>query len=188
MIGVILAAQVVPLGIPTTVVPPASPVRPATVFLVDFGRTSGLVLTVGDDRMVAYVYGDWAYYALRKRGAFESIAALLWPTQGALGRKDITGPANADTVRRGIGAAVQQLHEFQVEQQAVERLHAKLDRLHREQLGTATQSNETTFVHHPESYTHWSNSNHMTANWLEDLGCDIRGPAFSAWWRVRSSR
>jgi hypothetical protein len=186
-VGVIVAAQVVPLGIPTMVIPPAAPVHPATVFLIDFGRTSGLVLTVGDNRMVAYVYGDWEYYALRKRGPVESVAALLWPTQGALGRKEIIGPPGAATVIRGIGADIEHLHEFEVERQALERLHAALDRLYQDQLSTATESYGMTFVHHPDPYTHWSNSNHMTAGWLKDVGCGIRGPAFSAWWRVKPS-
>ena len=185
LVCAIVAAQVLPLVIPTTVVPPTRPADPATVFLVDFGRTPSLVLTVGDNRMVAYAYGDWAYYALRKQGAIDSVAALLWPTQGALGRKEMTGPATADTIRRGIGAEIQQLYEFEVEQQALERLQARLDRLHHDQASTATHSYGMTFVHHPEPYTYWSNSNHTTADWLKDLGCEIRGPAFSSWWRVR---
>jgi hypothetical protein len=74
LVCAIVAAQVLPLVIPTTVVPPTRPADPATVFLVDFGRTPSLVLTVGDNRMVAYAYGDWAYYALRKQGAIDSVA------------------------------------------------------------------------------------------------------------------
>jgi hypothetical protein len=184
-IGVIVAAQVVPLAIPTTVVPPGRPVDPAPVFLVDYGRTPSLVLTVADNKMVAYVYGDWTYYALREQGAFESIAALLWPTQAGLGRKEITGPPTAEAVRAGIGAEIQHLYEFAVERHAVERLRANLDRLYHDQLSTATESYGMTFVHHPAAYTYWSNSNHMTADWLKDLGCEIRGLAFSSSWRVR---
>jgi hypothetical protein len=187
LVCVIFAAQIVPLAIPTTVVPPTRPMDPATVFLVDLGRTPSLVLTGGDNRMVAYAYGDWAYYALRKQGPLESVAALLWPTQGALGRKEITGPATADTVRRGIGAEIQQLHEFEVEQQALERLQTRLDRLYHDRANTATHSYGMTFVHHPQPYTYWSNSNHMTADWLKDLGCEILGPAFGSSWRVRPS-
>ena len=184
-IGVVLAAQVVPLAIPTTVVPPRRPVDPASVFLVDFGRTPSLVLTVGENEIVAYVYGDWKYYALRQQGAFESIAALLWPTQGALGRKEIAGPPTAETVRAALGSEIQHVYEFEVEQRALGRLEAKLERLYHDQLSTATQSYGMTFVRHADSYTYWSNSNHMTAAWLQELGCEIRGPAFSSVWRVR---
>lgn len=185
LIGAILATQVVPYAIPTTVVPPARPTHPAPVFLVDYGRTPSLVLTVGPNEMVAYVYGDWRYYALRQQGAFASVAALLWPTQGGLGRKEIAGPPTPDTVRAGIGADIEEIYQFEVEQQALDRLKAKLDGLYHDQLNTATDSYGMTFVHHPEAYTYWANSNHMTADWLKDLGCEIRGPAFSSSWRVR---
>jgi hypothetical protein len=182
----IVASQTIPLAIPTTIVPPARPASPTTVFLVDYGKTPSLVLPVDDNRMVAYAYGDWAYYALRRQGPFESIAALLWPTQGALGRKEIIGPAMAETVRRGLDTELQELFEFTVERAAVDRLRAKLDRMHEDHASTATDSYGMTFVHHPKPYTYWSNSNHMTAEWLRELGCEIRGPAFSSSWRVRS--
>ena len=180
----VVAAQVVPLGIPTTVVPPR-PADPATVYLVDYGRTTTLVLTVAENKMVAYAYGDWTYYALRKQGPVESVAALLWPTQGTLGRKEINGPSDVETVRRELGPGLEEIHQFDVERHALARLHAKLDDIYYDRLGTAVESYGMTFVHHPEPYTYWSNSNHMTAEWLRELGCETRGPAYAAWWRVR---
>jgi hypothetical protein len=184
--AVIVAAQIVPLGIPTTVVPPR-PADPATVYLVDYGKTSILVVTVAEDIMIAYAYGDWTYYALRKQGPFESIAALLWPTQGTLGRKEINGPSNVATVRRELGLELEEIHQFEVERSALARLHAKLDGIYNDQLGTAVESYGMTFVHHPKPYTYWSNSNHVTAEWLRELGCETRGPAYSAWWRIRAA-
>lgn len=180
----VVAAQVVPLAIPTTIVPPR-PADPATVYLVDYGRTTTLVLTVAENKMVAYAYGDWTYYALRKQGPVESVAALLWPTQGTLGRKEINGPSDVETVRRELGPGLEEIHQFDVERHALARLHAKLDDIYYDRLGTAVESYGMTFVHHPEPYTYWSNSNHMTAEWLRELGCETRGPAYAAWWRVR---
>lgn len=182
----VVAAQLVPLGIPTTVVPPR-PADPATVYLVDYGRTTTLVLTVAENKMVAYAYGDWTYYALRKQGPVESVAALLWPTQGTLGRKEINGPSDVETVRRELGPGLEEIHQFDVERHALARLHAKLDDIYYDRLGTAVESYGMTFVHHPEPYTYWSNSNHMTAEWLRELGCETRGPAFAAWWRFRQA-
>lgn len=186
LVFLIAAAQALPLAIPTTIVPPRSPADPVTVFLVDYGRTPSLVLPAGEDGMVAYVYGDWRYYALRQQGVFDSVAALLWPTQGALGRRSIAGPRDAHTVRTGIGTGIDALHELEVDREAVERLQMRLDRLFRQGQDTTVDAYGMTFVHHPRSYTYWSNSNHMTAGWLEELGCDIRGPAFNSSWRVRS--
>ena len=185
--AVVVAAQVVPLGIPTTVVPPRA-AAPATVYLVDYGKTTSLVLTVAENKMVAYAYGDWTYYALRKQGPVESVAALLWPTQGTLGRKEINGPSDVDTVRRELGLGLEEVHQFEVERDAVAALHSKLDGIYYDRLNTVVESYGMTFVHHPKPYTYWSNSNHMTARWLRELGCETRGPAFNSWWRVQPAR
>lgn len=183
-----LGALALPLGVPTTVSPPARPSEPTPVFLVDYGRTPALVLTVDQRSMIAYVYGDWNYYALRRQGVLDSIAALSWPTQGGLGRKQITGPPTIETVRQGIGIEVEAIHAFHVERHAIERLRRELDRVHHEQLDTAVSSYGMTFVHHPEPYTYWSNSNHKTAAWMKALGCEIRGPSFGSRWRVRNAK
>ena len=183
-LGVIVVAHVVPYAIPTTVVPPTALDDPATVFLVDYGRTPSIVLTDGSDTMVAYAYGDWRYYALRQQGIREGVAALMWPTQAGLGRKEIVGAPTAGTVRAGIGSGIEELHAFQVERQAVLRLRARLEELFHTQVSTATESYGMTFVHHPAAYTYWSNSNRMTAEWLRELGCEVNGPALSSSWRV----
>jgi hypothetical protein len=184
---VVSAGVFLPLALPTTVIAPARPSEPVTVFLVDYGRTPALVLPVDENRMVAYVYGDWNYYALRNRGAFASIAALLWPTQGALGRKEIAGQPTAETVRRGFGNSLQDIYALRVDRLAADRLRGTLDRLYHDRLDTMVSAYDMRFVHHPHRYTYWSNSNHMTAAWMNALGCDIRGPAFASRWRVRTA-
>lgn len=126
VLGLAIGALLLPLSIPTTVTPPASLSEPMPVFLVDFGRTPSLVLAVKDARMVAYVYGDWNYYALRNRGAFDGLYALLWPSRGTLGRKEIAGRPSAQTLRQGIGSDVQEIHAFSVERSAVDRLRQEL--------------------------------------------------------------
>jgi hypothetical protein len=189
-IGVVTGSVIVaalPLAVPTTVIAPEGPSEPVPVFLVDYGRTPALVLPLDENRMVAYVYGDWNYYALRNQGAADSIAALLWPTQGALGRKEIAGQPAAEAVRRGIGSEVEEIYTLRVDRLGVERLRGALDAFYQERLETAVSAYGMMFVHHPQPYTYWSNSNHMTAAWMKALGCEIRGPAFGSWWRVRTA-
>jgi len=41
------------------------------------------------------------------------------------------------------------------------------------------------FVPHPHNYTYFHNSNHVTAGWLRELGCDVRGPAVDSRWEVK---
>lgn len=184
--SIIVAALLLPLALPTSVIAPQRPSQPVPVFLVDYGRTPALVLPVDENRMVAYVYGDWNYYALRNQGAIDSIAALFWPTQGALGRKEIAGQPTADAVRRGIGSDLEKIYTLRVDRFGVERLRGELDAIYHQRLETAVSAYGMTFVHHPQSYTYWSNSNHMTAAWMKALGCEVRGPAFGSWWRVRA--
>ena len=186
-VGAAIAAQSVPLAMPTTIIPPASLSDPAPVFLVDFGRTPSLVLTIDDDTMVAYVYGDWNYYALRNRDIFDGLGALLWPSQGTLGRQEITGRPGVETVRRQIGSSVQDIHMFHVERRAIERLRDALDRVYVNGLDMAVHAYDMTFVPHPRAYTYWWNSNHMTAAWIRSLECQIQGPAFGSRWRVRAA-
>ena len=181
----VLATQLVVLAVPTTVIPPVRTIEPVRVFLVDYGRTPAIVLPITDSKMAAYAYGDWNYYALRHQGPLDSIAALLWPTRGTLGRREITGPLLADVVRSALGNDVEEIHALQVERVAVDRLRATLDRAYHDRFDTAVKAYGMVFVHHPQRYTYWSNSNHMTATWLEELGCDVRGPAFASWWRVQ---
>lgn len=184
IVAALVASQLVPLAMWTTIVPPSRPVDPVTVFLVDFGTTPSLVLPDDEGGLIAYAYGDWRYYALGRQGPYESIAAVLWPTQGALGRKPLPGPASANRVRTGIGVQVQHVYALDVERDRVVRLRTMLEQLHRENLGTTTESYGMTFVHHPQPYTYWTNSNRMTAEWLRALGCELRGPALASRWRV----
>ena len=44
------------------------------------------------DGMIRYSCGDWDWYALRQTGLLERSAAILWPSQAALGRKQLPGP------------------------------------------------------------------------------------------------
>jgi hypothetical protein len=140
---------------------------------------------MSDEKSVAYVYGDWSYYALRNQSAFDALYALFWPSPGALGRKEIAGRPSADAIRRGIGSAVQEIHTFYVERDAVNRVRKTLDRIYVDGLDQGVNAYGMTFVHHPQSYTYWSNSNHMTAAWIRLLGCQTHGPAFGSRWRVQ---
>ena len=51
----------------------------------------GLIVQVPDG-MIRYSCGDWDWYALRQTGLLERSAAILWPSQAALGRKQLPGP------------------------------------------------------------------------------------------------
>ena len=82
---------------------------------------------------------------------------MLWPTQGALGRKEIAGRPTAETVKQEIGSDVEEIHTLSVEPDVVHRLQQALDRIYLDGLDMAVTAYEMTFVHHRQRYTDWSN-------------------------------
>jgi hypothetical protein len=172
-------------GCATTIVPPAVP-DTVDVFLLDHGRTTSLVVPAPDNRMVRYAYGDWNWYALGNTGAIDGLRALVGPTPAAFGRQDLRGPANETTIRsRFLPAYIVNLHAVPVGRREADALRTRLDALHRKNRAIAVATtNEFVFVPDARPYSYFHNSNHVVAQWLRELGCETRGPAFSSEWRV----
>ncbi|MFO7582010.1 hypothetical protein [Guyparkeria sp.] len=170
----------------TTIVPPASVERPESVFVLDHGRHSSLVLP-HPDGFVRYAYGDWGWYAEVDTGTTEAIRAVLLPSRAGLGRSLKAGPATASGVRAGLKVGIQELHEMQVETDRVDALRSSLEGLYREHHASLKYNAvyDLAFVEYPEPYAFWNNSNHKVAEWLRQLGCAIEGSAFWASWQVK---
>jgi hypothetical protein len=187
--GMVLLALTSPLACTTTVVPPRDPADPVPVFILDYGLTSVIVVPYAEG-LRAYAYGDWQYYALANNNALRGLAALAWPTQGTLGRGQLTGPATASNVLEQVrGRGADGVHVVEVARASVERLAGRIDALYASQRATEVENADygMSFVHHPQRYTWFWNSNHQTAAWLEELGCEVRGPAFASRWRIREA-
>jgi hypothetical protein len=183
---VVIGLLASPLAFSTAVTPPVAPERPVSIFIIDYGMTSALALP-HEDGLVLYAYGDWQYYALRNNHLLRGIAALTWPTQGALGRGHLPGPRSADHLLRALhDRGVEQVHELQTGAAAVERLRRQMDAAYEAQRGSEVRNAAygMSFVHHPRRYSWFWNSNHQTAAWLEELGCVVDGPAFASRWQV----
>lgn len=180
-------AAVAPIGCTTTIVPPRHVDRPASVFVLDHGHTSSLVLPDPDRHLLRYAYGDLNYYALNNDGPHRAAVALLWPTQGVLGRKRFAGPAERAAVERGVGSSVEHLYELRVEQESVGRLRTRLEAVFDDQQETLVENELVglVFVHYPETYSYFHNSNHAVAGWLRELGCRVEGPAIYSRWRIQ---
>jgi hypothetical protein len=167
--------------------PPASPVDPVEAVLLDHGRTSSLVVPDGDGRLVRWAYGDWHWYALEQTTPARAVAALFWPTRGALGRQELAGPPGPTTLREEVWAEIEAAHPIAVGRAEAAALAARLDELFRSGIDTVVvgEGSGLSFVHHPHPYTLLHSSNRRVAAWLRELGCDLRGPALLARWRLR---
>ena len=136
--------------------------------------------------MVRSAYGDWQWYALGNTGYLRAIPTLLLPTQGTLGRQEMPGSISPETVEQQMRVGFEQLHRVQVPRQKVQRLRGQLDQLFEQQRQSQVfnRASDLHFVHHRTRYSYFSNSNHMLAAWLAQLGCTIRGPAYASRWSV----
>lgn len=172
----------------TRVYPPMNVADPATVYLLDHGRTPSLVLPTQRGTYVRFAYGDWDYYALRRNDLWHGIAALFWPTQGTLARREV--PAEPDDDLEALLGRMnihpQHVYPLQVERANAIQLHQWLDEVFESNRETmiVNKAYSLEFVHHSRSYTAFYNSNHALADWLRHLGCEVRGPAFTSKWKV----
>lgn len=170
-------------GCTHTVESPGSAASPATVFLLDHGRTSSLVLP-REGSYARYSYGEWDWYAHNRTGVLRASGTLFSDSEAAVGRRIFTAESSAAAVRRATGVPAEQAWAIRVPAARAERLAAELDALFRKQADQAVNNPRMalTFVPHPAPYSLTHNSNHMTAIWLRRLECRVitRGP-FSRW-------
>jgi hypothetical protein len=169
----------------TSVIPPGNPASPTAVFIVDHGRTSSVVIPVTSGEMLRFAYGDWAYYALGKNDLWHGIAALMWPTRGALGRRELEGPAGLQSIERQV-SSIEQVHEVMVELSRVRSFERTMQALYERHRDTEVENRlyGLHFVHHPRRYTYFWNSNHAVAAWLQELGCSTAGWPSRAHWKI----
>jgi hypothetical protein len=171
----------------SVIVPPEHVADPVSVFVLDHGRHSSLVLPSDAGGAVRYSYGDWEYYALNQTGLGSGLRALLWPTPAALGQQLLAGQIDADSVARQLRIGVLESFEVKVERAAVRQLQLELGGIFdgaRETLHYSA-AYDVHFVHHPEPYTINYNSNRMVGRWLQQLGCTITGRPVLSNWRIK---
>lgn len=166
-----------------TLNPPASPTNPTQVFLLDHGRHSSLVLPA-DSEMIRYSYGDWDWYVLNKRGFQSAGHALLLSSPAALGRQKFYSAPLEESVRRAVQVNIENIFSIMVERDRVNLLNTKLEQFFTEnrQHIHHNPSYGVDFVPYPVPYSLSHNSNKVVAQWLRELGVEVRGGGpFSRW-------
>jgi hypothetical protein len=171
----------------TVVIPPESPADPVPVFLLDHGRHTSMVLPAPDGTSVRYAYGDWRFYAERETGIGRALAAVLWPTESALGRRQLPGPATEEAVLAHVRVHVQEIHALSVESVRAETLRVQLDAWFETGLVLESPEVDLSFVAHPKPYTLRHNSNAVIADWLIELGAGVNRRPIWAGWRVEDT-
>ncbi|OOG23302.1 hypothetical protein B1C78_11765 [Thioalkalivibrio denitrificans] len=171
----------------TVVIPPESPPDPVPVFLLDHGRHTSLVLPAPDGTMTRYAYGDWRFYAERETGLGRAVAAVMWPTEAALGRRHLPGPPTESAVRAHVRVGIQEIHHFSVDAARAAALRRRLDDIFEAGVVRETPEVDLSFVAYPRSYSLRNNSNAVIADWLIELGAGVNRRPIWAGWRVEGA-
>ena len=174
-------------GCSGTVTPPANPPRPTAVYLCDYGYHSSLLLPVGTDGTYAeYLFGDWNWAALNHTGVGPAVTAALFSSQATLGRRYVYQPGRPSPRPMTTPATQTRLW---VDGDRCRTLQLSLDARWRSAAGTATYDGADggyyVYVKDAERYTLLHNCNRVTADWLDDLGCDTGGLPVLSHFEVR---
>lgn len=164
---------------------PAGLLEPVTVYLIDHGRHSSLVLP-REDGVVRYAYGEWEWYAKDRRGALAGMSAMLWPTRGALGRMVYPGVGISPFPRRVVPEGIEEVFPLQAETILVRRLRRELDNIFEKGRKDLIHHPvyDLEFVPYPRDYWFGHQSNQVTAEWLQQLGFTVSGVVWLSDWRT----
>jgi len=173
ILAIVASISLILIASPAVIIPPVNPEEPVTVYVVDLGLHSRLVLPDGDDGFMQYAYGDWRYFALNQKDLGSGIAALLFPTQGTLGRRKYE---NIDQLQQAIDDNTNIL-DFSVAKAKVTSLKNVLDKRFEQNIETQIFNpvNQMNFVQDDLDYTLYHNSNHELVFWLQSLDCRVEG-------------
>jgi hypothetical protein len=169
------------VGCTSTVTPPRDPANPIEVFLLRESMHVGVVLPAATPgSYVEFGFGDWRWYALGEDQWYNVFRTVLWPTQGALCRREFAA-GNADELRRAAYWA--ELSPLVVDGTEVAALRGRLEVICRGRAAQAVARRELgfTFVPSDESYWFLCMCADVAATWLRELGCSV------SWVPIRSS-
>ncbi len=164
---------------------PGNVSEPVPVFLTDYGRHTRLALPADDESVREYGFGEWHFYALRETGPVTTVRALFGFGRGTLAYRTL--PRDEQHFRRAVGG--RRTIRFYAEKEDALRLLDALDEQWRSYSDEAIRQagSNLLFVPLDDGYHGLRNSNFRTAEWLRQLGCEVRGYPLLSNFRVVES-
>jgi hypothetical protein len=171
-------------GCTSTVTCPPPPPDPATVFLLREAMHTGIVLPPADGadaaEYVEFAYGDWSWYALGNDSWYHVFGTVLWPSQGACGRRTFAARTEAELLRAVTWAELSPIVVSRARADALRRrLQAAFDR------GRAglVERRDLRFQFVPGDTSYWflNTCADVAAGWFEELDCGV------GWAPIRAS-
>jgi hypothetical protein len=152
------------------------------VLLVDEACHKGLVLPGRDGARVEWGFGEHAWYAREQNRWHDAFRAVLWPSPGALSRREWRAEERGARAPSDVTA-------FRAPRARVEALGARLEAEFESALGTRiwNERSQTAFVRCERSYWMVHACHDATARWLAELGCTVEPALVRAgvWLRSR---
>ncbi len=168
--------------------PPEAPGSPVTVYLLDHGRHASLVLPRREGGMVRYSYGEWRWYVEAERHPLAGVAALLWPTESALGRGVHEKVVSRELLPQLAPEGLVAVYPLWAEQSRVVALKRRLDGYFEAAEAPPVYSEEFDLFFVPYLRAYWwpHQSNLVVARWLRSLDVEVRGIPWLSRWRLEA--
>jgi hypothetical protein len=172
-------------GCQGVVIPPARVEQPTPIYIADYGRHSSLLLPSGSGMYREYAFGDWDWYASNSTRLKDACRALFFSRNSTLGVRDLRAKPDAE-LRRDVRCLT--LTRLVVDHERVKALRCSLDWRFDSSIDTIVYNEqaELHLVKDDEHYGIANTCNHVTAKWLEELGCVMRGSTIRSDFRVES--
>ena len=173
----------------TTIVPPAPSGDDVPVFVTDYGRHSSLIVPAKARYYNEYAFGDFNWFALSRTRGSDALRAMIWSAGSTLGRRQLELEFD-DPAAVASDTTAWKVLRFDAPRDRVEKLIEQLDAAYFARYDTVTYnpSSAMWFVRSREPYNALHNCNHLTARWLRQLGCEVRGSAIFSRFRLGGAR
>jgi hypothetical protein len=164
--------------------PPGRVVDPVPVYLSEYGRHTRLALPDRTAAFFEYGFGEWNFYGLEKEGLFSALRAITGLGEGALSRRQLPFTLVESEFMRAAGSS--RSARLLVERAPAENLRHELEGRWRSNAGSVAVRawDQIPVSRDLAAYHLFGNSNHAVANWLERLGCRIRGSPMTSNFQV----
>jgi Protein of unknown function (DUF2459) len=135
--------------------------------------------------MMEYAYGDWNYFANNHKTLGSTVEALFASDQATLGRRVLMRSPYQAGLQEAIKA--KSVVRFDAPRDRVIALDMELSKRFSQDLNSLiyTPAHDSYFVKDSEHYSVANNCNHLTARWLERLGCRVEGRVFGSRFRLK---